>query len=167
MTIMTRRPIRSTGCQYFSYNIHHSGFSDTEQENNREENDGKDRCADSEIKGCSDISYVDAAVRGIASMGPMHRTMALIRIIDGIFPIRFTIASVLPRAHDGEERYQRQTDVRYIIADKTQKPLGTGFQTRYGGKITFPAPKNMEKRAKPITKISLPICRIFIGEPPL
>ena len=49
------------------------------------------------IISCTDISKVDAAVRGIASIGPMQSTIAVMSRTDGIFPIRFTIASVLPQ----------------------------------------------------------------------
>ena len=47
-------------------------------------------------RGWMDSSKVVAPVRGMASMGPMHSTMAVIKIAEGIRPTRRVMPSVLP-----------------------------------------------------------------------
>ena len=49
-----------------------------------------------ETSGVTDISKVEAAVRGMASSGPMHSTTALISRVEGILPIRLVTPSGLP-----------------------------------------------------------------------
>ena len=46
-----------------------------------------------EVSGAIDISYVVAAVRGIASMGPIHKMIALISTADGMRPMCPVICS--------------------------------------------------------------------------
>ena len=46
--------------------------------------------------GAMAISNVVAEVRGMATMGPMHRMMAHIRISEGTLPTRRVTASLLP-----------------------------------------------------------------------
>ena len=49
-----------------------------------------------ETRGVTEVSKVVAAVRGMASMGPMHSTMAHISSTDGTFPMREVTFSGLP-----------------------------------------------------------------------
>ena len=97
-----------------------------------------------ETRGVTEVSKVVAAVRGMASMGPMHSTMAHISSTDGTFPMREVTFSGCP-ARISEHRQQSQADVRDVVADEAQQPMGAGLQPQVGGEDHVPPPQKTWK----------------------
>ncbi len=122
--------------------------SRTQKQQDQQEEEHRERTGlTPETRGVTEVSKVVAAGRGMASMGPMHSTMAHISSTDGTFPMREVTFSGCP-AGISEHRQQSQADVRDVVADEAQQPMGAGLQPQVGGEITFPAPKKQGKQSK-------------------
>lgn len=73
-----------------------------------------------------------AAVRRMASMGPMHSTMAHMSAVEGILPMRaVTVGTSLPE--NGKHSQQGQSDVGHKVTEKAGQPLRTRFQSQIRG----------------------------------
>lgn len=66
----------------------------------------------------------------MASMGPMHSTMAHISSTDGTFPMREVTFSGLPCRRIANIASQSQADVRDVVADEAQQPMGADSSPR-------------------------------------
>ena len=114
------------------------------------------------------ISYVVAAVLGIANIGPIHKITAVFITRDGIFPTIPVIPEMLPLPFIMATIVINATPIS--ATKKLRKPKNHSFPAsipKYGGKIKLPAPKNMANNANPIIKISLPAFFSFKEIPPL
>ena len=112
--------------------------------------------------GAMAISNVLADVRGMATIGPTHRMIAHMRISAGTRPTRWSTASLLPTRSSANMAASASPMSAMKYALNPASHAGPDSMPRYGGKITFPAPKNMEKRAKPTTMMSRP-ARFFVS----
>ena len=112
--------------------------------------------------GAMAISNVLADVRGMATIGPTHRMIAHMRISAGTRPTRWSTASLLPTRSSANMAASARPMSAMKYALNPASHAGPDSMPRYGGKITFPAPKNMENRAKPTTMISRP-ARFFVS----
>ena len=96
------------------------------------------------------ISKVAAAVRGIATNGPMHSMISNARIVTTTgFTFRPRSVKEVPKSTTA--RTPKKGEIipvvkKPAIAENHSLP---DFKPIKGGKIKFPAPKNMAKRAKP------------------
>ena len=111
--------------------------------------------------GTMAISKVVAAVRGMATMGPMHRISALMSTAAGILPRRAVTASLLPtrRSANTVSIARPMSAIKY--AEKPFIQSGPASTPRYGGKMTLPAPKNIANSAKPTTMMSRTVWFLF------
>ena len=112
--------------------------------------------------GAMAISNVLADVRGMATMGPTHRMIAHMRISDGTRPTRWSTASPLPTRSSANMAASASPMSAIKYALNPASHCGPDSMPRYGGKITFPAPKNMENSAKPTTIMSR-AARFFVS----
>ena len=112
--------------------------------------------------GAMAISNVLADVRGMATMGPTHKMMAHMRISDGTRPTRWSTASLLPTRSSANMAASARPISARKYALNPASHCGPDSMPRYGGKITFPAPKNMENSAKPTTMMSR-VARFFVS----
>ena len=104
--------------------------------------------------GAMAILNVLADVRGMATMGPTHRMIAHMRTSDGTRPTRWSTASLLPTRSSANMAASASPISAIKYALNPASHCGPDSMPRYGGKMTFPAPKNMENRAKPTTTMS-------------
>ena len=93
-------------------------------------------------------------MRGIATMGPMHRMSALMSIAAGTLPRRAVTASLLPTRRSANTAHIARPMSAMKYAEKPPSHSGPASTPRYGGKITLPAPKNIANNAKPTTIMS-------------
>ena len=107
------------------------------------------------------ISKVVAAVRGIATMGPMHRMSALMSIAAGTLPRRAVTASLLPTRRSANTAHIARPMSAMKYAEKPPSHSGPASTPRYGGKMTLPAPKNIANNAKPTTIMSRTVWGLF------
>ena len=158
LTIMTARPISSSGVSTAptisttaDWRMHKNRIS----AKNRIENTTEDTPL---MFGTMAISKVVAAVRGMATMGPMHRISALMSTAAGILPRRAVTASLLPtrRSENTANIARPISAIKY--AEKPLSQSGPASTPRYGGKITLPAPKNIANSANPTTITSRTVC---------
>ena len=121
------------------------------------ENDGNN--------GCIVISKVVAAVLGIPSIGPIAINKIEAKIIENLGPILDAIVSKVPSPFKQDNIANSGNPTPVIINPSIPIIYSLPIACpKYGGKIKFPAPKNIANSAKPIINISLFL--LFILSPP-
>src|SRR5574344_1291812 len=106
--------------------------------------------------GTTSISYVVAPVLGSAISGPMHKIIDDISKIPAVFPSLEVKSSTFPPTFNSANIAKVAKPISAKKYEKNEICQSLALvNPKYGGKIIFPAPKYMEKIAKPKIKLSL------------
>lgn len=107
------------------------------------------------IKGNTLISQVVAAVRGIAKRGPIMTMMTTLRMEPILGQARFEMLSAFPPTLESVSVPSKGSPApvmtKPMAAISQDEPV---FTPTEGGKIIFPAPKNIANSVRPATNVS-------------
>lgn len=154
--------------EHLAYNVHHGGLLDAQGQDHREEHHGEHHRRYAGQVGRDGHLISAGAGAGDGHHGADTQNDGAHEDLggDSARPFQYLLAAA--HAEQGEHTHHRQTDIRNEIGGKARQPLLPASMPKKGGKITLPAPKNMENSAKPTTTISAAVfflCPIILISP--
>ena len=105
-------------------------------------------------RGCTASSNVVAAVRGMLTRGPMQSVIiAVSSMAEGLPSLLNRSEGLLPERNTASRASTASPASTTMKHRKPENHFSPVVNPRYGGKIRFPAPKNMANSANPRTII--------------